>query len=124
VWTYRAALIGVIDGDTLRLEIDLGFHVRTQQDIRLLAVSAPEHDEPGGQEATAYVKEWLAALWDVTPPRWPLLVTTLINHNVEPEEKRTFMRYLGTISDIVDGRILNADLADYLALHPEWGSGT
>jgi endonuclease YncB( thermonuclease family) len=121
MWTYRAALIQVIDGDTLRLDIDLGFHVRTQQDIRLLAVSAPETYQPGGQEATAYVSDWMHALEDL---RWPLLITTSINHNVEPEEKRTFTRYLGTITDIVDGRTLNTDLADYLALHPEWGSGT
>jgi hypothetical protein len=121
MWTYRAALIQVIDGDTLRLEIDLGFHVHTQQDIRLLAVSAPETNQPGGNEARAWVTQWLdlsAAL------RWPLLVITAISRIAEPDEKRTFTRYLGTVSDIHDGRILNTDLADYLAQHPEWGSGT
>lgn len=125
MWTYRAALIAVIDGDTLRLEIDLGFHVRTQQDIRLLAVSAPERDQPGGAEATQYVDEWLhtAGGW-LQDLRWPCLVTTSLNRNFEPDERRTFTRYLGTVTDIVDGRILNADLADYLAQHPEWGSGT
>jgi len=120
VWTYRAALITVIDGDTLRLEVDLGFHVHTQQDIRLLGVSAPELNQPGGQEATEFVKRWML----ITDLRWPMLVTTTLNRNLEPDEKRTFTRYLGTISDIDDDRNLNADLAHYLALHPEWGSGT
>lgn len=119
MWTYRAALIQVIDGDTLRLDIDLGFHVHTQQDIRLLAVSAPELNQPGGAEATDFVKQWMP----LTDLRWPLLVTTSINRNPEPDERRTFTRYLGTVSDIIDGRILNDDLRDYLAQHPEWGSG-
>jgi hypothetical protein len=121
VWTYRAALIQVIDGDTLRLEIDLGFHVHTQQDIRLLAVSAPETNQPGGMESAGWVAGWISLLPDL---RWPLLVTTAISRIAEPDEKRTFTRYLGTVADIVDGRILNTDLADYLAQHPEWGSGT
>jgi endonuclease YncB( thermonuclease family) len=121
MWTYRAALIQVIDGDTLRLDIDLGFHVRTQQDIRLLAVSAPERNQPGGEEATTWVEDWLDHLVAL---RWPLLVTTAISRIAEPDEKRTFTRYLGTITDIVDGRNLNTDLADYLTQHPEWGSGT
>jgi hypothetical protein len=56
--------------------------------------------------------------------RWPLLVTTSINNNPEPDERRTFTRYLGTVSDLVNGRVLNTDLADYLTQHPEWGSGT
>jgi endonuclease YncB( thermonuclease family) len=121
MWTYRAAVLEVIDGDTLRLDIDLGFHVHTQQDIRLLAVSAPELNQLGGGEAAVYVAAWMAQLDDL---RWPLQVTTAINRNPEPEEKRTFTRYLGTVSDLVNGRVLNTDLADYLTQHPEWGSGT
>jgi micrococcal nuclease len=122
VWTYRAALIAVIDGDTLRLEIDLGFHVRTQQDIRLLAVSAPETNQAGGTEATDYVRAFTTN--HPVDMRWPLSVTTTLTHTVEPDEKRTFTRYLGTITDITTGRVLNDDLRNYLALHPEWGSGT
>jgi endonuclease YncB( thermonuclease family) len=121
MWTYRAALITVIDGDTLRLLIDTGYHGRVEEDIRLLAVSAPETYQPGGQETTVYVSDWMHALEDL---RWPLQVVTVPNRNLEPDERRTFTRYLGTVSDIVDGRILNTDLADYLAQHPEWGSGT
>jgi len=121
VWTYRAALIGVIDGDTLRLEIDLGFHVRTQQDIRLLAVSAPETNQPGGTEATEWVTDWLDHLGVL---RWPLLVTTSLSRSPEPDERRTFTRYLGIVEDIVTGRDLNTELLTYLAQHPEWGSGT
>ena len=121
MWTYRAALIDVHDADTLKLELDLGFHVRTQQDIRLLTVSAPELNQPGGTEAAEHVRDWLASVHDL---RWPLLVTTSVNTKPEPDERRTFTRYLGTVSDITDGRLLNDDLRDYLAQHPEWGSGT
>jgi hypothetical protein len=121
MYTYRAELIEAHDADTLRLEIDLGFHVHTQQDVRLLAVSAPELNQPGGQEATQWVRGWMTRC---LPGRWPLLVATTLTRTAEPDERRTFTRYLGTVSDPSDGRILNADLADYLAQHPEWGSGT
>lgn len=121
MWAYRSALLAVLDGDTIRAEVDLGCHVRTQQDIRLTAVSAPELSQPGGVEAQRYVIDWMARLAAL---RWPLLVTTSPNTRPEPDERRSFVRYLGTVADITDGRVLNTDLAHWLAQHPEWGSGT
>lgn len=118
LWTYRAALLDVLDGDTIRVTLDLGCHVRTQQDIRLTAVSAPELSQPGGVEAQRYVIDWMAEL---EPLRWPLLVNTQPNRY--GEERRSFVRYLGTVADIADGRVLNDDLNAYLAQHPDWPSG-
>jgi hypothetical protein len=120
MWEYRAALIKIIDADTLRLEIDQGMHDRTEEDIRLLAVSAPETQDLGGAEAIEFVGIWMQGLTEL---RWPLLVRTSPNRNPEPEERRTFIRYLGTVSNITNGQILNDDLREYLAQHPEWGSG-
>jgi endonuclease YncB( thermonuclease family) len=121
MWTYRAALLDILDADTIRVTLDLGCHVRTQQDIRLLAVSAPELSQPGGIEAQRWVADWMTGLADLT---WPLLITTSPNTRPEPEERRSFVRYLGTVTDIADGRVLNTDLAHWLTGHPEWGSGT
>lgn len=119
MWEYRAALLRVIDGDTLALLIDQGFGGRQEEHIRLAGVSAPELSQPGGVESARWVADWLAL---AAGPRWPLLLRTQPNTNVEPTERRTLTRYLGTVT--AGPRYLNGDLAAYLAIHPEWGSGS
>jgi len=42
MYTYKAKVIRWIDGDTLQVEIDLGFYVQTIQKIRLARIDAPE----------------------------------------------------------------------------------
>ena len=41
-YRYRARCIRVVDGDTLDLEIDLGFSVFVRERIRLLGIDTPE----------------------------------------------------------------------------------
>jgi len=56
-YTYSALVIGVHDGDTVTLNIDLGMYVQMrQQKIRLLGVNAPELNEPFGEEARNYLR--------------------------------------------------------------------
>ena len=38
----RAELLKIVDGDTLRLQIDLGFTVKVVKDVRLLGCDTPE----------------------------------------------------------------------------------
>ena len=42
VHEYQATLVRVIDGDTVELDIDLGFHVHVREKIRLADIDAPE----------------------------------------------------------------------------------
>jgi hypothetical protein len=121
MWEYRAAIVRIHDGDTLFLLIDQGLHGRQEEPIRLEHVSAPELSDPGGVETLAYVREWCDRLR--AGLRWPLLVNTVPNTNPEPDERRTFVRFLGTIRDIAAFRNLNDDVRAFLATHPEWGSG-
>lgn len=121
VWEYRARLVRVVDGDSLVAELDLGCSVRAEEEIRLLNVSAPERYQPGGLECRDFAAAWFAQL---PARRWPVLVETVPNTSIEPLERRTFVRYLATVRDLVNpARVLNADLAEYLKQHPEWGSG-
>lgn len=55
VYTYRATVVRVIDGDTLVVNLDLGFHLTYRAHLRLAGVSAPELHEPEGPS-------WKAAL--------------------------------------------------------------
>lgn len=121
MWEYRAALIRVIDADTITVLADTGFGGRQQEDVRLLDVSAPELNQPGGPEAKAFVADWMSQL---TPLRWPLLIRTDPNTAAEPTERRSFVRYLATVWDLThQSRCLNVDLRLFLAQHPEWGTG-
>jgi len=56
---YVAALERVVDGDTLILNIDLGFDVWKRQRIRLRGVDTPEAGTPEGKRATAFVQSAL-----------------------------------------------------------------
>lgn len=42
MYTYKAKLVRVIDGDTIDAEIDLGFNVLIRQRIRLYGIDTPE----------------------------------------------------------------------------------
>lgn len=42
MYTYKATVINVVDGDTFDLDIDLGFHIHIHERVRLLDVDTPE----------------------------------------------------------------------------------
>lgn len=124
LWYFRAALVSVVDGDTVRLLLDQGCGGRQQEDIRLLDVWAPETEDPGGPETTAFVQGWFS----VSGLRWPLVVKTMPNTKPEPGEKRSFVRYIGQVWQLdhyegelaVPGRYLNQDIIDFVNAHPDW----
>lgn len=121
MFDYRAALIRPVDGDSAVLELDVGFGVRAEEELRLLGVFAPEHNQPGGIECRDFLAAWFRGL---SVRRWPALVRTVPNNTLEPSERRSFVRYLATVSDIAEpSRVLNVDLAGFLSQHPEWGHG-
>jgi endonuclease YncB( thermonuclease family) len=62
MWEYRVELVRVIDGDTYRFDIDLGFHITIRETVRLLGIDCPEISTPEGQEAKAYAEAWFAAV--------------------------------------------------------------
>jgi endonuclease YncB( thermonuclease family) len=127
MWQYRAAVVRVIDGDSLIILADTGFNGRQEEHIRLLDVHAPEMSQPGGLETFGYVSEWCERL--PSGVRWPIVIDTLPNTSPEPVERRSFVRYLATVREAdwlpKDGpvRRLNDDIRAFLAGHPEWGSG-
>lgn len=67
MWEYKATVTRVVDGDTLDLQIDLGFSVSIQIRARLAGVDTPETygvkkdsaEYLAGKRATQYVEEWL-----------------------------------------------------------------
>lgn len=136
MWEYRAALpLGgltldeaVHDGDTVKILIDLGFDTRTEKWIRLADVRAPEVGQMGAAETRLFTATWLSERAGHLAMmrrklRWPLRITTEVTSTMEPSEKQSFTRYVGTIYDASGGGSLNAAINEFLAQHPEWPAG-
>jgi endonuclease YncB( thermonuclease family) len=66
LFTYSATVEKVVDGDTLRVIVDLGFNVRTRQYIRLKGIDCPEMDTPEGKAAKRFVERALQGLEFIT----------------------------------------------------------
>jgi endonuclease YncB( thermonuclease family) len=62
LYTYRAVVEKVIDGDTIRVVVDCGFGTHTRQKLRLKSIDCPELDTPGGKKAKRYVEQALKGL--------------------------------------------------------------
>lgn len=54
-YTYAAKVVSVHDGDTITLDVDLGFYVRAQQPCRLLGINACELATVKGDEAREFM---------------------------------------------------------------------
>jgi micrococcal nuclease len=105
-WVFRGRTKHVVDGDTVDVEIDAGFHsVRTER-LRLLNINAPEVHGPtrqAGLAATTYTAEWLSdATSAASDSDWPLIVET--------HKSDVFGRYLALVWRTSDGNCLNIDL--------------
>ena len=67
MYEYRATVVSVTDGDTVRLDIDLGFNVILHgTSVRLMGINAPEVSTPEGKVAKTYLKELIPAGTAVT----------------------------------------------------------
>lgn len=53
-WTVPATVLRVVDGDTVHLELDLGWHVTYTASCRIAGINAPELSTPEGQRAKAF----------------------------------------------------------------------
>jgi len=59
-YIYNAEVLRVVDGDTIHVRIDHGFHIYSHQTIRLMGIDTPElrGEERGrGLEAKKFVEE-------------------------------------------------------------------
>ena len=59
LFTYAAFVEKVIDGDTLKVRLDLGFESWTRQVLRLRGIDCPEVDTKAGAEAKAFAQSYV-----------------------------------------------------------------
>ena len=98
MYEYTATLDRVIDGDTVVLNVDLGFHMKANLTFRLLGINAPEmhgvtHDK--GQAAKDFLIDLLKG------------VTKL---NISTHDQDKYGRWLADISFVdVAGDVVNVN---------------
>lgn len=96
VYTYKGYLNRVVDGDTLRVTLDLGFDIMHEEILRLRGINAIEAAEKGGEEATNGLEKILQ--------NQPFFI-------VKTSSTDTYNRYLADIF-LNDGTYLNQLLLD------------
>lgn len=110
MYTYKCKIIKVIDGDTVDIEIDLGFNIRLKERIRLHGVDTPEifgaNASELGKQASIFTKKWVETHTDADG----YFQYTSLKY----DSKDKYGRGLGTISFIYKTTgttsILNEDL--------------
>lgn len=63
LYNYRATVVRIVDGDTIDVDVDLGFSIHTKQRLRLLGINAPEVKGPtkaAGDAATDHLRGLLS----------------------------------------------------------------
>jgi hypothetical protein len=107
LWTKRATLHAVTDGDTYDLVIDQGFGDFTIKSIRLQGIDIFEKRTRDGQAAIRFVTSW----FDLYP--YVAVTTDRIKF---VKDRQTFARYVGRIHglDAQEQPVPGADLAEVL----------
>ena len=95
--TYQPS--GVVDGDTIYVNVDMGLTIYHTISLRLYGVNAPEMSTDAGKTAKRWVIDWFET-------HAPLGVFTL---RTQRDKTEKFGRFLATIT-APDGAILNDDL--------------
>lgn len=110
-YVYDAHVVEVIDGDTIDLRLDLGFHMNTELRFRLKGVDTHEtygvnkesEEFKRGKEEANWVTEWLTQA-ELGEGRWPLRIKTY--------GMGKYGRWMGRIQRKNDGEELNQAILD------------
>lgn len=97
MWEYRCTLLRVVDGDTVWLNVDLGFRCHVEIDVRLAGLDAPKASTDAGRAARDAVVQWLTGSSELT-------VTTTKNTT------ERYGRWLAVIRRAGDPQTLNDHL--------------
>lgn len=109
MYTYNCKILNIVDGDTLDIELDLGFTVKIKERVRLINIDTPEvfgsKAEPAGLTALTYVKNWVEK-HQQSPGRF-------VYESIKYNSKDKYGRSLGTIiwvNNVNEKSILNEEL--------------
>ena len=108
---YNAVVNEVVDGDTLVIDIDLGFDIKlTNQKVRLLGVDTPESrtsdkiEKVFGNVSKDFVKSFVKECEN------NVIIKTHISDDTDGSGREKFGRLLGEIIDPKTRKVLNDEL--------------
>lgn len=108
---YNAKVVEVVDGDTIVIDIDLGFDIKlTNQKVRLLGVDTPESrtsdkiEKVFGLASKDFVKKFVKECEDT------VIIRTHLSDDVDGNGREKFGRLLGEIVNPKTRKILNEEL--------------
>ena len=98
LYSYKALITAVYDGDTVTAEIDLGFKIIFTEKIRLLGINAPEvsgKEKPKGIRSRDALRE--------------LILNKEVFVKTEKDRKEKYGRYLGTLFVSKQNQLINVN---------------
>ena len=108
---YHAKVVEVVDGDTIVIDIDLGFDIKlTNQKVRLLGVDTPESrtsdkiEKVFGLASKDFVKKFVKECED------SVIIRTHLSDDVDGNGREKFGRLLGEIVNPETRKVLNEEL--------------
>lgn len=104
----RAMMLAVVDGDTLDVEIDLGWSMRLKERLRLESVNTPETRGDAEREAGRWVKAKVA---EYLPAETPLLIASTV-YDRTGRARGKFGRTIALVYRAEDGWCLNQRLLE------------
>jgi micrococcal nuclease len=110
-YEYNATVTQVVDGDTIIVDIDLGFNVKFQnQKVRLLGIDTPESrtsdkiEKQFGLASKDFVKKFIDEC------KKEVIVRTHISSDTDADGREKFGRLLGEIINPTTKAVLNDEL--------------
>ena len=101
LFRYKARVVKVVDGDTVDVDIDLGFGITKRERVRLAGVNAPElHSKDAAEKSAAAASRQFAVDW--VTARGDVFLRT-------EKEHEKYGRYLAWV-EADDGSSLNDEL--------------
>lgn len=89
MYRYLVEVVRVVDGDTILVEVDLGFHTKTREMVRLFGINAPEvvgASKLAGLAASSYLYALCAKV-----------NFTLMMQSYKPNPRDKYGRYIGDL---------------------------
>lgn len=115
----RAVITGHVDGDTLDVEIDLGWSTKLTERLRLIGVNTPEKRGPE-REAGLWVAAEVARLFPVGTP----VIIESVDYNRTGNVRGKFGRTLAVVYRLADGLCLNGHLLEQRIAWPTDDDGS
>lgn len=109
MWQYRAYATRAVDGDTIEVEVDLGFRLTMVQTVRVNGINAPELATAEGKAAKAAAWKWLTDATGIRKAhsQWPIVISTAKPNALTGGDK--YGRWLASITR-ADGHDLATDM--------------